>query len=192
MNTAFSPSSITATAQSPTHFDPMRTIEYFGVVNYGTNERVIEEIRALYQEDPGAEIILAVTSAGGPSGTAMSFHDHMRYVLKPKLVTIGSGDVDSSGVIILLSGSRKYVTKNTTLLLHLAGRVFDGNQRYTAKEIDAMLREDRLKDFQYASIVAESSNGLLTTEKVLELMERNTILTPVDLMAYGLVDAVLE
>lgn len=183
----------TAQIDAPVNrFDPIRTVEYFGVVNYATTERVLEEIREHYIKDPLAEIVLSVTSAGGPSGTAMSFYDHIRYVLKPNLTTIGSGDVDSSGVILLLSGSTRYVTRHTTLLLHLAGRIFDGNQRYTANEIDAMLREDKLKDFQYASIVAEASGGRLSTQKVLKLMERNTILTPADLLAYGIIDGVLE
>lgn len=172
-------------------FNPARTLEYFGVVNYATSERVIEEIRSLYLKDADAEIYLTVTSAGGPTGTAMSFHDHMQYVLKPNLVTIGSGDVDSSGVVLLLSGNKRYVTRNTTLLLHLAGRKFDGNQRYTAQEISAMLREDRLKDFQYASVVADASKASLTPERVLELMEKQTILTPTDLVTYGLVDGII-
>ena len=109
-------------------YDPQRSVEYMGVVNYGTTERVIEEITHLYCENTLKEIYLKVTSAGGPTGTAMSFYDHMRYILKPRLITIGSGDVDSSGMLIFLAGNRRYLTKNTTLLLHRAGRIFDGGQ----------------------------------------------------------------
>jgi ATP-dependent protease ClpP protease subunit len=173
-------------------FDPTRTVEYFGVVNYTTTERVIEEIRDLALENPEQDIVLAVTSAGGPTGIAMSFFDHMRLVLKPKLVTIGSGDVDSSGIIIFLSGDVRHVTPNTTLLLHRAGRTFEGGKRFTAGELDAMVREDNLKDYQYASVVAERSHDRLTTEKVLAMMDANTILTPIELVALGLADAVLE
>ncbi len=173
-------------------FDPRRTIEYFGMVNYGTTERVIEEIRELYIESPEKEIVLTITSAGGPTGTAMSFYDHVKQVLKPKLITIGSGDVDSSGIILFMAGDKRYVTAHTTLLLHPAGRVFEGGQRFTTDELDAMLREDTLKDFQYASVVADSSNGRLTTEKVLAMMKANIILSPLELVAYGLCDGILE
>jgi len=172
-------------------FDATRTVEYFGVVNYATNERVLEEVRELYQENPDEEIILSITSAGGPSGSAMGFYDHIRYILRPKLITVGSGDVDSSGVILLQAGDTRYVTPHTTMLLHAAGRTFDGNQRYTAHEVEAMLTEDRLKDSLYASIIAERSNGRLSTEQVQELMERTTVLTPSEMLRYGLVDAVL-
>lgn len=172
-------------------FNPARTLEYLGVVNYATTERVLEEIRDLYRAAPEEEIVLTVTSPGGPTGTAMSFHDHIQRVLKPRLTTIASGDVDSSGVILFLSGDSRYVTPNTTLLLHRAGRTFEGGKRITADELDAMLREDRLKDFQYASVVADRSNGRLTADKVLSLMDASTILTPTELVAYGLADEIL-
>lgn len=173
-------------------FPPERMLEYLGMVNYATCERVIEEIRELLREDPSGAINLLVTCAGGPSGTAMGFYDTVRSVLKPKLTTIGSGDVDSSGVIIFLAGDTRYVTKNTTLLFHLAGGSFEGSKRYTASEIDAILREYRLKDFQYASIVAERSKGRLTSQQVLSMMEKNTILTSLELVSYGLADAILQ
>lgn len=177
---------------APRRFNPARMLEYLGVVNYATTERVLEEIRDLYRAAPDEEIVLTVTSPGGPTGTAMSFHDHIVRVLKPNLSTIASGDVDSSGIILFLSGDRRYVTPNTTLLLHRAGRTFEGGKRITADELDAMLREDRLKDFQYASVVADRSHGSLTAEKVLSLMDANTILTPTDLVAYGLADEILS
>lgn len=174
------------------HFPPERMVEYLGMVNYATTERVLEEIRDLVREDETKEISLLVTCAGGPSGTAMGFYDAIRSVIKPKLTTIGSGDVDSSGIILFLAGDTRYVTKNTTLLFHMAGSSFEGNKRYTASEIDAILREYRLKDFQYASIVSERSSGRLTSEQVLSMMEKNTILTPPELVSYGLADAILK
>lgn len=162
------------------------------MVNYTTNERVISEIRELVVESPRQRIALQVTSPGGPTGTAMSFYDTMRYIVRPRLTTIGSGDVDSSGILIFLTGDRRYVTPHTTLLLHCAGREFHEGKRYTADEMDAMLREDRLKDFQYASVVAERSHERLTSDQVLRMMEKNTILTPIELVTYGLADSVLE
>ncbi len=177
----------------PLHpYAPSRLVQYFGIVNYATTERVIEEVETLMTKDPYEEIYLSVTSAGGPTGTAMSFYDHMRSVLKAPLVTIGSGDVDSSGIIIFLSGNRRYLTKNTTLLLHRAGRVFEGGSRVTASELEAMLHEDNLKYFQYASVVAERSMGHLNVNDVLKLMDHNTILTPPDMVAYGLAQGILD
>ncbi len=167
-------------------------VEYFGSVNHGTSEQVLMDIRRLQRESPSGEIILTITSPGGPSGIAMSFYDTMRMILKPNLVTIGSGDVDSSAILLFLSGNRRYVTKHTTLLFHLAGRIFRNDQRFTASEIDAMVDEDRRKDAYYAEIVAEESAGRLTKKKVLTLMKNNTVMTPTDLVTFGLAHGILE
>jgi len=173
-------------------FTSENSVDYFGTVNYATNERVLERIRVMCEKNPRESIYLTVTSPGGPTGTAMSFYDHVRYVLKPLVITIGSGDVDSSGLIIFLTGERRFVTKHTTFLFHLAGRVFENDRRFTASDMDAMTREDRKKDEQYASLVAERSRGRLSKENVMEMMKKNTILSPEEFVSCGLADAVLE
>lgn len=191
--TSLEPLSIPSARKPGTKFsaDPDALIQYFGAVNYATSERVLHAIQERMQRSPGEEIFLTVTSAGGPTGTAMSFYDTVRAVLRPNLVTIGAGDVDSSGILIFLAGTRRFVTKHTTLLLHRAGRTFDGGKRFTAADLKAMFEEDELKDMQYASVVAHNS-GSLTTGQVLRMMDHNTILTPEQLVAYGLADAILE
>jgi ATP-dependent protease ClpP protease subunit len=169
-----------------------KMVEYFGVVNYATNERVLNNLKLLIQINPLDALYLIVTSAGGPSGTAMSFYDSVRFVLRPILTTIGSGDVDSSAMLIFLTGEKRYVTKHTTALLHRGGRVFENNKRVTSGELAAMMHEDMLKDEQYAGIVAERSRGCLTKERVLELMDANTTLLPKDFITFGLADIILE
>lgn len=178
------------TASSLLTFDTARTVRYVGPVTRGMNERALAAITKHVTKAPEVPVTLFVTSTGGPTGAAMSFYDTLRYIIRPNLITIGSGDVDSSGIIVFLAGDRRYVTARTTLLLHPAGRVF-GNQRYTTKEMEAMLAEDSMKDEQYASVLAERSHGKLTTDTVLSLMERHTVLSPSDLVAYGLADDIL-
>jgi ATP-dependent protease ClpP protease subunit len=170
--------------------DPARTVRYIGPVTRATNERILKSIERLLVSDSEKEVVLFITSTGGPTGSAMSFFDTLRHVLKPNLTTIGSGDVDSSGVILFLSGETRYVTARTTMLLHMAGRRF-GAERHTVKDIEAMVAEDRLKDQQYAALVAERSRGMLTKEEVLSMMERNTVLSPDQLVQLGLAIAVL-
>lgn len=168
-----------------------RTLRYVGSVTRMMNERVIAQIEKMLDKNDAEEMALFVTSPGGASGVAMSFYDTVRHILKPKLVTIGSGEVDSSGIIVFLSGYRRLITKRTTFLFHPAGRVF-GNQRYTTSEMAAMLEEDRLKDRHYASVVADNSKGKLSVEDVLLMMEQHTVLSAEDFIAAGLADDILE
>jgi ATP-dependent protease ClpP protease subunit len=173
------------------HVNVARTLRFVGAVTHVACERMLSKIEKLVQASPLEEITLMVTSTGGPTGIAMNFHDTIHQILRPALTTIGSGDVDSSGILIFLTGDKRYVTKGTTLLFHPAGRRF-GNERYTTREMESMLAEDRLKDSQYAELVSLRSRGRLTREHVLDMMERHTVLSPHELVTLGLADAVLN
>jgi ATP-dependent protease ClpP protease subunit len=173
------------------HINLDRTIEWLGGVSYPNLDKTFASIKMLMMEDPNEEICLVVNSYGGVTGIGMSFYDAVETWLKPNLVTIGSGDVDSSGVIIFLSGKKRYLTKNTTLLLHLAGRTFEGGKRFSSLDLENALKEDRLKDYQYACVVADATGGKYTPERILDLMAQNTILTADEAVNMGLADKVL-
>jgi len=172
------------------YFSSERTVHWMGGVSHANFLDVMDEIKGLMSR-PLEPINLIVTSAGGPTGIAMSFYDSMRKMYRPYLRTVGSGDVDSSGVIVFLSGTERYITSNTTMLLHLAGRMFDGSRRYTVPDMEAIIKEDKLKDFQYASVIAENSDGRLTASRVLDMMAANTILTSLEAVELGIAHKVL-
>jgi ATP-dependent Clp protease protease subunit len=169
-----------------------QVVEYLGSVSISTNEKVLSLIKHHLQVQPDKELFMVVTSAGGPSGIAMSLYDTIRLILRPRLVTIGSGDVDSSGVILFLTGETRFVTPHTTMYLHLAGRTFNSTTRYTAHDLEMMAKEDKVKDQQYADIVSENSHGKLTRKDVLTMMHDETVLTPEDMLACGLADTILS
>src|SRR5947209_776052 len=122
---------------------PKRTVQWIGGVNGAILADVVEQIQLMLAENPLEQINLVVTSHGGPTGMGMSFYDTMRSVYKPNLVTIGSGDVDSSGIIVFLAGNERFLTPNTTLLLHLAGRTFDSPKRFTTPDMESIIKEDK-------------------------------------------------
>jgi ATP-dependent Clp protease, protease subunit len=173
-------------------FNPNRTLQWIGGVSGGILADITDRIQSLMMEHAREPINLVVTSHGGPTGIGMSFYDTMRSVYKPNLCTIGSGDVDSSGIIVFLAGTTRYITPNTTLLLHLAGRVFDTPKRFTTPEMESIVKEDKLKDFQYASVIAERSAGKLTVQAVLDLMAHNTVLSASEAVELGIAHAVLS
>lgn len=171
---------------------PERTVEWLGGVNYDNQRSVTREIKDLLRESRVEEIQLVVSSYGGATAIGMGFFDTMRSLLKPNLTTIASGEVDSSGIIVFLSGERRFVTKNTTFLLHMGGRTFDKATRFTNVEIENMLKEARLRDYQYACVVSDGTSGRATPEKILELMSKDTILTAEEAVNLGLAHKVLE
>lgn len=155
-------------------FDPASTIEWIGGVNADSYQNILHKIKNLHARN-GKDINLVVTSPGGATGVAMSFYDVLKKVFRINLSTIGSGDVDSSGIIIFLTGKKRYITENTTMFLHMGGRMFEDPRRFTASDMKSMHEEDSLKDAQYASVVSRETN--LSVEEVLLLMKSNTVLT---------------
>lgn len=170
---------------------PDRTIEWFGGVDYENLEKVLGALKLMLTLDAREEIHLMVNSYGGVTGIGMSFYDAIKTMYRPNLVTIGSGDVDSSGVVVFLSGKKRYITKNTTLLLHLAGRTFDKDKRYTVRDMEYMLKEDKLKDYQYACVLSDATDGKCTPERILEMMSQDTILTAEEAVNLGFAHKVL-
>lgn len=170
---------------------PARTLAYLGSVSHSTNDRLFGEFKRLLEKQASDPITLTVGSPGGPTGVAMCFYDTMRFVLRPRLTTLGMGDVDSSGVIIFLSGNLRYVSEHTTVLLHCAGRRFSDDNRFTAHELESMAREDRLKDEQYARLVA-SHTRRLSARDVLLMMEKETVLSPDDVVEIGIAHGLLR
>lgn len=171
--------------------NPARTVEWLGGVNYQSLEDILGKVKQLMIASPEQEIHLLVNSYGGCTGIGMSFYDASTSWLRPNLVTIGSGDVDSSGIIVFLGGRKRYLTKNTTLLFHMAGRTFGSDKRYTVADMEAMLNEDHLKDFQYACVVSDATCGRYTPAMVIDMMRRNTILTAAEAVEMGLAHAII-
>lgn len=171
---------------------PERTVEWLGGVTYENLQIVLSKIKDLVSEDPREEIQLLVTSYGGATGIGMSFYDSVRSILKPNLTTIGSGDVDSSGITVFLAGNKRYLTKNTTLLFHLAGRTFGTDKRFSTLDMENILKEDKLKDYQYACVISDATQGRYSPEQVIEMMKNNTVLTAEEAVQMGLAHKVLE
>ena len=165
-------------------FETKRIVQWIGSVNYGNFCEVTEKIASFQKENKKQPINLVVSSPGGQTGIAMSFYDLMNTIYQPNLQTIGSGDVDSSAIVIFLTGRKRFVTPNTTMFIHLGGRTMDGDRRFSSAEINSMAKEDTIKDEQYAALLAKES-GRLTASEVLRLMHRNTVLTAPEIVKLG-------
>lgn len=172
--------------------DYERTVEWLGGVNFENLDKIISKIKLLLVRDQEKEVLLVVNSYGGPTGVGMSFYDAVKTWLRPRLTTIGSGYVDSSGVIVFLAGEKRYLTRNTTLLFHLAGRTFEGGKRFSTADMEDMLKEDKVKDYQYACVVSDATGGRYSPEDILDMMARSTVLTAEEAVNMGLAHKVLE
>lgn len=171
--------------------NPARAVEWVGGVSYENLQSTLNRVKTLMLENPHEEIQLLVNSYGGVTGVGLSFYDSVRSILKPNLTTIGSGDVNSSGIIVFLAGYKRYLTPNTSLLLHLGGRTFGTEKRFSTADMEDILREDKLKDYHYACVVSDATLGRSSPERILELMANETVLTAQEAVQMGLAHRVL-
>ena len=54
-----------------------------------------------------------------------------------------------------------------------------------------MLKEDKLKDYQYACVVSDATGGRYSPEMILEIMSNNTVLTAEEAVNMGLAHHIL-
>ncbi len=162
-----------------------RVVPWFGPVNTENMAKVTAELVKLHKEDREARITLAMTSAGGWSSIGFSFYDLIRGMKLP-LDTIGSGFVDSMGVIIFLAGEQRFVTPHTNMLIHEARRYFQDKETVTRRDARANQEESDLYQSFYSGIVQERTGGRIVPAKLEEMMLHNTVLNPDQMIELGI------
>jgi ATP-dependent Clp protease protease subunit len=150
---------------------------------------VVAQLLFLANEDPRAEISLYVNSPGGSVTAGLGIVDTMNFI-PCDVATYIIGQAASMGSVIACSGAKgkRYTLPNSENLMHqpLLGGVLEGQA--TDLEIEAR-HILRMRDQLY-EIYAKSTGQ--TKDKIAEDCERNNWLTANEMLAYGLVDKVLE
>ncbi|MFZ9881069.1 MAG: ATP-dependent Clp protease proteolytic subunit [Phycisphaerales bacterium] len=166
-----------------------RIIFVSGAVNDHMANLVVAQLLFLANEDPRADISLYINSPGGSVTAGLGIVDTMKFV-PCDVATYIIGQAASMGSVIACSGTKgkRYALPNAENLMHqpLIGGVLEGQA--TDLEIEAR-HILRLRDQLYA-IYAENTGQ--TAAKIAEDCERNYWLSSKDMLAYGLVDKVLE
>ena len=150
---------------------------------------VVAQLLFLANEDPKAEISMYVNSPGGSVSAGLGIVDTMRFVPCP-VATYIIGQAASMGSVIACSGTkgRRFALPHAENLMHqpLIGGVIEGQA--TDLEIHAK-HILRLRDKLYALY---SDNTGQTRETILNDCDRDKWLNAPEMLAYGLIDKVLD
>lgn len=169
-----------------------RSLALFGLVSDESVAATLGSILDLLKKvDRWKKIFLNLKSHGGSLSSAFTFYDIVRFVWRPDdLVVIGSGDVSSSGVIILLAGNERYLTPNTGIFIHAPTLTIDST---TLDKSTAGINTETLSlcTELYANILVERSDGKLTPEQARGMMKEEVILTPAEAYKFGLIHGVI-
>jgi len=166
-----------------------RIIFLGGGVNDHMANLVVAQLLFLANEDPRADISLYINSPGGSVTAGLGIVDTMNFI-PCDVSTYIIGCAASMGSVIACSGAKgkRYALPNAENLMHqpLIGGVLEGQA--TDLEIEAR-HILRMRDQLYAIYSKATSQPL---DKIAADCERNNWLTAREMLAYGLVDKVLE
>ena len=150
---------------------------------------VVAQLLFLANEDPKAEISMYVNSPGGSVSAGLGIVDTMRFIPCP-VATYIIGQAASMGSVIACSGTkgRRFALPHAENLMHqpLIGGVIEGQA--TDLEIHAK-HILRLRDKLYALY---SDNTGQTRETIHNDCDRDKWLNAPEMLAYGLIDKVLD
>ncbi|GIK19522.1 MAG: ATP-dependent Clp protease proteolytic subunit [Leptolyngbya sp. PLA2] len=150
---------------------------------------VVAQLLFLANEDPKSDIHLYVNSPGGSVTAGLGILDTMNFIA-PDVCTYIIGQAASMGSVLACSGAKgkRYALPNARNLLHqpLLSGVMEGQ----ATDIEIEAREMlRLRDRIYEVYVQATGQP---RPRIEEDLDRNKWLDEKEMLAYGLIDAVLE
>ncbi len=150
---------------------------------------VVAQMLFLANEDPKAEISLYINSPGGSVTAGLGVIDTMQYV-PSEVATFIIGQAASMGSLVACSGTKdkRYTLPLAKNLMHqpLLSGVLEGQATDLEIEAREMLR---LRDIIY-QIYSDATGQQLST--ISKDCERNKWLNAEEMIAYGLVDKILE
>ena len=160
-----------------------------GPVTDEMSNLIVAQLLFLANEDPNSDIHIYVNSPGGSVSAGLAMIDTMQYI-EPDVCTYIIGQAASMGSIIACCGTRgkRYTLANSRNMIHqpLIGGILEGQATDLEIEAREMLR---IRERIYDIYVERSTQP---REKVVKDLDRNTWLDAKEMLAYGLVDEVLE
>ena len=137
-----------------------------------------------FESEGNKPIELELCSGGGDAYIALAFAARIRRSMCPVHITV-YGSCQSAAVLILASGTKRYMTKESWVMVHQDhGEI---SENVTLIEVET--KHLRAMEDQWAKLLA----GLTTTsaKKWAKLHKETTYLTPEQCVKLGLVDGVI-
>lgn len=173
-------------------FSTDRMVYWLGGVNQDNYEKVMTKMIELCEKNAEEWITLLITSSGGSRAVSAAFYDFIKHILKPRLRTVGLGEVDSCGLVIFAAGEERLVAPRTTFYFHEMRYDFDEKTRLRVSELREMVYEVTYTQNLQARVVANCTNGKHQPEEIMRMMERETSLNAEEIVEMGIAHRILD
>lgn len=149
----------------------------------------IIQAQLLYLDSESNEpITMYINSPGGAITDGFAILDTMKLIKSP-VHTVCVGMAASMGAFLLSQGEpgHRYCTINSEVMVHQPLGGFQGQ----ATDIDIHAKRIlKMKD-RLTGLMANSTNGKVSKEKMLEMCERDNFLEPEEALEMGLIDQII-
>lgn len=147
---------------------------------------VCAQLLYLESEQPKKDIAFYINSPGGAVTAGLAIYDTMQYI-QPDVSTVCIGQAASAGSLLLMAGApgKRFSLPNAKVMIHQPSGGFSGQVtdiQIHAKEIADTKK--RLNDLY----VKHTGKPL---DVIVESMERDKFMTPVEAKEFGLIDEVV-
>lgn len=148
---------------------------------------ILAQLLFLEAEDPERDIYMYINCPGGTVSAGLAIYDTMQHLRAP-VSTFCVGMAASMGAVLLTAGAKgkRNALPNARIMIHQPS----GGSHGTAADIEIAAKEVLFLRESLNAILAKHTGQ--TPEKIMEDVDRDLYMSPVDAVKYGLIDQVLE
>lgn len=163
-----------------------KAIRFLAPVNNQTSDQLFRAVDDLLAQGT-TKIRLLLSTPGGSVFHGLSIHNFLRG-LPIEVDTYNFGSVDSIGVVIFSSGTRRYTVPHSRFLIHGVKFNISGKSSMDEKQLEEYLKGLQIDQHNVAKVIADT-----TTKSVADIendMNNRITLSPEQAKEYGLVHEV--
>jgi ATP-dependent Clp protease, protease subunit len=155
-------------------------------VNDDVANAIVAQLLFLDSQDAEKDIFMYINSPGGSITAGLAIYDTMQYTRAP-VSTICVGQAASMGAVLLAAGAkgRRRSLPHSRVLIHQPL----GGARGQASDVEIQAREMLRMKALLNEILAQHTGQ--PVDRIKNDTDRDNIMTPVQAMAYGLIDEVI-
>ncbi len=164
-----------------------RVIFLVGPVDDHVANVIVAQMLYLESENPEKDINFYINSPGGSVSSGFAVYDTMQFI-KPDVSTMCIGQAASMGALLLTAGAagKRYCLPHSRVMIHQPLGGYQGQ----ATDIEIHTREILKVRAQLNEILALHTGQ--SVETIAKDTERDNFMSPVEAMAYGLIDSLID
>lgn len=168
-------------------------IEWIGEVEEHHFLYAKEKLKATLttQENIGGlsrEILLHITSGGGDMDVAWAFRDLIR-IMRVRLVTLASGNVESAAMLIYLAGRERYASRDSAFLIHDPTIILPEDTRLSARDSARIDKQVLSVHMRYLRALSRETG--LSIKELDKISEEALLITPKQAKELGIVHHII-